>query len=68
MTEDEMTVMASIAIEMQKNEVNEVLDRIRTEIENYDNFIICANGQKGIHIDVALDIIDKYKVESESSE
>ena len=39
----------------------ELLDKIRDEIENYDNFIICANGQKGIHIDKALEIIDKYK-------
>lgn len=43
----------------------ELLDRLRDEIENYDNFIICANGQKGIHIDKALEIIDKYKAESE---
>lgn len=42
-----------------------VLGNIRAEIENYDNFIICANGQKGIHIDKALEIIDKYKAESE---
>ena len=43
----------------------DVLDRIKEEIENYDYFILCANGQKGIHIDDALEIIDKYKVESE---
>lgn len=40
-------------------------DKIRDEIENYDNFILCANGQKGIHIDAALEIIDKYKEEKE---
>lgn len=37
------------------------LDKIRDEIENYNDFILCANGQKGIHIDAALEIIDKYK-------
>lgn len=46
----------------------EALDKIRAEVENYDNFIICANGQKGIHIDKALEIIDKYKVESEDTD
>ena len=38
----------------------EALDKIREEIKNYDNFILCANGQKGIHIDKALEIIDKH--------
>lgn len=28
-----------------------VFDNIKSEIENYDYFILCANGQKGIHID-----------------
>ena len=46
----------------------EALEKVRDEIKNYDNFIICANGQKGIHIDKALEIIDKYKAESEMSE
>lgn len=36
------------------------LDDIKAEIENYDQFILCVNGQKGIHIDAALKIIDKH--------
>ena len=40
--------------------LEKVFDDIKTEIKNYDQFILCANGQKGIHIDAALAIIDKY--------
>lgn len=36
------------------------IDKIKNDIENYPNFILCADGQKGIHIDEALKIIDKY--------
>lgn len=36
------------------------IDKIKNDIENYHNFILCADGQKGIHIDEALKIIDKY--------
>ena len=38
----------------------EAWEKVREEIKNYDNFIICANGQIGIHIDKALEIIDKH--------
>ena len=41
-------------------EQEDILDKIKNDIENYQNFILCANGQKGIHIDEALKIIDKY--------
>ena len=44
----------------------EALDKIRDEIKNYDNFIICANGQIGIHIDKVLEIIDKHLKEVEN--
>ena len=37
-----------------------VIDKIKNDIKNYPDFILCANGQKGIHIDKALEIIDKY--------
>lgn len=46
----------------------EAWDKVKEEIKNYDNFIICANGQIGIHIDKVLEIIDKYSEESEVSE
>ena len=33
MTSNEMALMSNIAVDMQRNEVNEVLDKIRAEIE-----------------------------------
>lgn len=41
----------------------EAWEKVKDEIKNYDNFIICANGQTGIHIDKVLEIIDKYSEE-----
>lgn len=37
-----------------------IFSDIKKEIEEYPDFILCANGQKGIHIDKVLEIIDKY--------
>lgn len=41
----------------------EAWEKVKDEIKNYDNFIICANGQIGIHIDKVLEIIDKHLAE-----
>ena len=38
MTNNEMALMANIAVDMQKNEVNEVLDKIMVEIQKLRNF------------------------------
>ena len=55
----------ALTIAIKALEQGPILEKIKAEIEKYDNFILCANGQKGIHIDKALEIIDKYKAESE---
>lgn len=73
MRSNEMALMANIAVDMQRNEVNEVLDKIRAEIEqvrtimdeeiiNHDrkDLINFVNG-----LNQSLMIIDKYKTESE---
>ena len=36
------------------------IPKIKADIENYEEFILCVSGQKGIHIEEALKIIDKY--------
>ena len=41
-------------------ELLKAIDEIKAEIKDYDYFILCVNGQKGIHIDEALKIIDKH--------
>ena len=74
MTNNEMVLMANIAIDMQKNEVNEVLDKIRAEIEQTTSrYTISrerdAMGQvewsdRLIKENEVLEIIDKYKTES----
>ena len=51
-----------------KNSINDVLDKIRAEIdEQYDRVhpydISCAEG-----LEMALNIVDKYKAESEDKE
>ncbi len=70
MTNNEMALMANIAVDMQESEVNDVLDKIRAEIT-----AIAINGQVDEHTmfirsgeqvkQLALDIIDKYRVGSE---
>ena len=66
MTSYEMALMASIAADMQKNEVNEVLDQMRAEIdaESAKSFKR-SNFERAKALEWALSIIDKYKVESE---
>ena len=70
MTNNEMALMANIAINMQKNEVNEVLNKIRAEIEAkivmrpWFDFDDRESDRNDAFLEV-LDIIDKYKAESE---
>lgn len=64
MRKDEFPIVDKLV----KDSVNEVLAKIRTEIdEQYDRVhpynISCAEG-----LEMALEIIDKYKVESEDKE
>lgn len=58
MTSNEMALMANIAVEMQKNEVNDVLDKIKTEIEQLP---ITDTAVR-----LVTEILDKYKAESEN--
>ena len=62
---DEEVIKNTVESIWGKPPYTELLDKIKAEIKNYDNFIICANGQKGIHIDKAFEIIDKYKESEE---
>ncbi len=62
MTSNEMALMANIAVDMQKNEVNTILNKITDEIEQvkingHIRDIECFRAR----INVALNIIDKYK-------
>ena len=60
MTSNEMALMANIAVDMQSNEVNAVLDKIRAEI---DGAKVPKNRMSFFRdgIDCALQIIDKYR-------
>ena len=62
MTNNEMALMDNIAIDMQKKEVSDVLDKIRAEILNFKEKCN-ASDYLGCGI---LEIIDKYKTESEN--
>jgi hypothetical protein len=57
MNGNEMSLMASIAVDIQNKEVDEVLDKIRFEIVHLHDW---AFSREEI-----LRIIDKYKSESE---
>jgi len=62
MTSNEMALMASIAVDMQKNEVNEVLDKIRADVKRITPWDKTALSMKlGV-----LRIIDKYRKPSPS--
>lgn len=65
-TEDEMTVMASIAVKMQRDEVNDVLDQIREEIMKLQTYKM-FEGEDTVYVEHkdVLEIIDKYKEENE---
>lgn len=76
MTSNEMALMASIAVDMKDKEVDEVLDKIRAEIEHViDNTYDSTDHDKSLYNGAykdglydALDIIDKYKAESKPHE
>ena len=68
MTGNEMALMASIAVDMQNKEVNDVLDKIRAEISDFEEEVF--NRPNTDYSDYAavrhcLEIIDKCKEESE---
>ena len=70
MTNNEMALMANIAVDMQKNEVNAVLDKIRDEIEQKIkkrpglNHSRMERERNDAFLET-LDIIDKYSKEQE---
>lgn len=66
MTGNEMALMASIAVDMQDKEVNDVLDKIRAEIADLDDADYDYEGYYKAVTD-AVKIIDKYR-ESEPQE
>lgn len=75
MTSNEMSLIASIAVDMQKNEVDEVLDKIRAEIEKavWEDVVISLDGTDETRIprldpDDVFKIIDKYRAERSRNE
>lgn len=73
MTNNEMALMANIAVDMQKSEVNDVLDKIRIEIEQKIkkrpglNHTRSERDRNDAFLEV-LDIIDNYKTERNDKE
>ena len=72
MTSNEMALMANIAVDMQKNEVNDVLDKIKAEIDllsdsRCDGTTVTIYSWNGMKRRV-FEIIDNYKSESEDKE
>ncbi len=72
MTENEMALMlTSVAVDMQDKDVDDILDKIRAEIEEQkecrcfddDDMVVYRTG-----LNDAIYIIDKYKAESEDKE
>lgn len=67
MTNNEMALMANIAVEMQKNEVNEVLDKIRVEIKGKYRIVLKDTPKDDWAVrwndclDEVLEVIDNYK-------
>lgn len=60
MTGNEMALMTSIAVDIQDKKVNNVLDKIRAEIEERK---LNSGGEpnRELAFNVCLQIIDKYK-------
>ena len=56
MTDMEMALMANIAVDMQDNKVDEVLDKIRAEIKEHQRTMMPV-----IPVQEVFEIIDKYK-------
>lgn len=74
MTDNEMALMlASVAVDMQDKDVNDVLDKIRTEIEDFEEEVFHRTKDYSDYAAVryCLEIIDKHiekhKAESEES-
>ncbi len=72
MTGNEMALMANIAVDMQDKKVNEVLAKIRAEIENKyesipDTFHHYETGFTDA-LEWVLSVIDKYKAEGSGEE
>ena len=71
MTSNEMALMANIAVDMQKKEVNDVLDKLKSEIENHCGLVkenhckYCSYCNSVMEVRDILAIINKYKAESE---
>lgn len=72
MTEKEMALMpASVAVDMQDKDVDDMLDKIRAEIENHcglvkeDHCNYCSYCNSVMGVREILEILDKYKAESE---
>ena len=66
MTENEMALMlASVAVDMQDKDVNDVLDKIRSEIADLADSDAYGDYQQGFNFGLmrAAQIIDKYKEE-----
>ena len=65
MTSNELAIIANIA----KNEVNEVLDKIRAEIMKLQTYKM-FEGEDAVYVECedVLQVIDKYKAESEIEE
>lgn len=66
MTNNEMALMANIAVDMQKSEVNDVLDKIKRDI-----FHACSDNYHmpvyKLDCDKIFEIIDRYRVGSEDA-
>ena len=65
MTNEEMALMANIAVDMQDKKVDEVLDKIRAEIESMDFDFGDYYDHTDEIIEMVCKVIDKYKAESE---
>ena len=46
---------------------NEILDKIRAEIEKLQTYVLCKGDMKKIELADVLEIFDKYRVESEEN-
>lgn len=68
MTNNEMALMANIAVDMQDEKVNEVLNKIKTEIKEL--YIYIYTDSKGnvienrVNYDEVMQIINKYIAKS----
>lgn len=72
MTSNEMALMGDITVEMQEDRLNEVLDKIKTEIQKEENiwYHDCepdfSKDFDVIRVDTVLSIIDKYRESEEA--